>query len=367
MIKLYFWISLLFLFAGILEPGFLAEGYVRADDTIWFAEKGEINSNKEEKIVFGSIRSSSPDEVFLVGKDQKSLLIPTVFITAIQYDSEPTELTTARLLIQTSLYREALEKLTELDADTLAKSSANIQQEAVYLRLLAKGNSLLINSTLSDRKSESLKTGREIAAFLDSAPRNVHCYELADLGGRIFLLAESPEEARLSFDRMIKAGAPEVRFAGLLQIGEILLRAGEIENAQRCFNEVLCWDKTSSEQVEEQKLFAKIGNAEALALKKSEKDSIDLFHDLIRTTNSSNVELWARMYNGLGTALLHQQRNREALLAFLHVDLLYSQAKGEHVRALRSLYHLWNRQKRTDRANEVLKTLEQKYEISIAQ
>lgn len=365
--KLRLMTCLLFLFSWIVILGSLETGSVCADDTIWFVEMDQNERNSDEKIVFGSIRSSSPDEVFIVGKDQKPVLIPTAFITAVQFDSEPTELTTARLLIQTSLYQEALDKLAEVDSGTLARSSLNVQQEAIYLRLLAKGNDLLINNTRSDRKTESLKTGKEIAKFLDSYPRNVHYYELADLGGRIFLLAESVEDAQTSFNRMIKAGAPEVRFSGLLQIGEIHLRAGNPDESERCFKNVLDWTLTTSPRIKEQKLFAKIGKIEASALKEDGIDSIDLFHDLIKSTDSSNVELWARLYNGLGAALLHHQRNKEALLAFLHVDLLYSQAKGEHVRALRSLYYLWNRQKRTDRANEVLKTLEQKYEISIVQ
>ena len=58
----------------------------------------------------------------------------------------------------------------------------------------------------------------------------------------------------------------------------------------------------------------------------------------------------ARAYNVLGTAQRQAGRTKEALLAFLHVDILYSSVPHAHAEALANLADLWQQLHRSDRA-----------------
>ena len=66
-------------------------------------------------------------------------------------------------------------------------------------------------------------------------------------------------------------------------------------------------------------------------------------------------------HNTLGDCLHAAGRNREALYAFLHTDLLFSKEKDEHARALAQISKIWRELNRPDRAEETLERLKQEY------
>ena len=69
----------------------------------------------------------------------------------------------------------------------------------------------------------------------------------------------------------------------------------------------------------------------------------------------------ARAYNVLGTAYRQTGRTQEALLAFLHVDVLYPSVPEAHAEALANLADLWQQVHQNERANRARKTLEEEY------
>jgi hypothetical protein len=48
-------------------------------------------------------------------------------------------------------------------------------------------------------------------------------------------------------------------------------------------------------------------------------------------------------------------------LAFLHVDVLYFRASGEHIEALRNLVELWKEVEKPERAAEAAQILSERY------
>jgi hypothetical protein len=76
------------------------------------------------------------------------------------------------------------------------------------------------------------------------------------------------------------------------------------------------------------------------------------------------VPLMARAYNVLGLAHRQAGRTKEALLAFLHTDVLYSSQPDTHAEALANLVDLWEQVHKTERANAARKTLEEQYKDS---
>ena len=66
----------------------------------------------------------------------------------------------------------------------------------------------------------------------------------------------------------------------------------------------------------------------------------------------------------LGTAQRQAGRVKEALLAFLHVDILYPGVPDAHAEALANLAELWDQVHKGERANRARQTLQEQYKDS---
>ena len=66
-----------------------------------------------------------------------------------------------------------------------------------------------------------------------------------------------------------------------------------------------------------------------------------MIEQMIQDTDPEQKELQARAYNALGDCYERAGRTKDALLAFLHVDVLYSTVPDAHAEALSHLVKLW--------------------------
>ena len=101
---------------------------------------------------------------------------------------------------------------------------------------------------------------------------------------------------------------------------------------------------------------AKMGKASVFVAMKKFDEAVRLIESILQQADPDDAGDMARAYNILGNALRQQGKNKEALMAFLHVDLLYSSAADAHAEALFNLAELWdliaqNRSGRSCQAN----------------
>ena len=66
-----------------------------------------------------------------------------------------------------------------------------------------------------------------------------------------------------------------------------------------------------------------------------------MIEQMIQDTDPEQKELQARAYNALGNCYEQAGRTKDALLAFLHVDVLYGTVPDAHAEALSHLIPLW--------------------------
>jgi hypothetical protein len=85
---------------------------------------------------------------------------------------------------------------------------------------------------------------------------------------------------------------------------------------------------------------------------------------IIADADADNEELHALAYNALGTALRKAQKPQHALLAFLHVDLLYNSNPEAHAEALANLEQLFTELHKPEHAKRIRATLDQRYKNS---
>ena len=99
---------------------------------------------------------------------------------------------------------------------------------------------------------------------------------------------------------------------------------------------------------------ALLAKAESLAGLKQYKDAEKLVKEVILANPAEDAAAQAPAYNTLGDCLRAANQPKDALLAYLHTDLLYSKDKEEHPEALFQIAALFRQLKQDGRATSSL-------------
>ena len=79
----------------------------------------------------------------------------------------------------------------------------------------------------------------------------------------------------------------------------------------------------------------------------------------------TDAELFGRAYNAHGDCLQKAGKPKEALMSYLHVDVLFYSDPDIHAESLYHLSRLWEETKKPDRAATTQNLLQQRYSGSV--
>jgi hypothetical protein len=95
--------------------------------------------------------------------------------------------------------------------------------------------------------------------------------------------------------------------------------------------------------------------------------ALEITQDVIKKADPAAEQMHARAYNTLGKCYLNSGREdalKQALRAFLIVDIVYNAYPEEHAEALYYLQGLWNKMGDRNNANESRARLQNQYSAS---
>jgi tetratricopeptide (TPR) repeat protein len=165
------------------------------------------------------------------------------------------------------------------------------------------------------------------------------------------------------YARLAKAPWPDYKMRAQIAMGRALLAQGKTAEANKAFDEVVI-NEAPGDLAESQRMAAKVGKARCLAAADKTDQAIKTLEDIIAKADADNTELHALAYNALGSSLRKAGKSKEALLAYLHVDLLYSSIPEAHAEALANLEQLFNELHKPVHAKEVRAVLDDRYKNS---
>ena len=139
--------------------------------------------------------------------------------------------------------------------------------------------------------------------------------------------------------------------------GAILCRAGKHAEAIAELDGLIAGSSKGSDR----QRAAMLAKAESLAGMKKFAEAETLVRQVIQANPAEDAAAQAPAYNTLGDCLRAANRLTEALIAYLHTDLLYSKDKEEHPRALHAIEALFRQLKQEARADEFAQRLKQEY------
>ncbi|HWB11318.1 MAG TPA: tetratricopeptide repeat protein [Pirellulales bacterium] len=317
---------------------------LRADDTI--KKVGESSPLK------CSISSINKNEVQYT-KSGKDETVPTYEIESIRLTDEPPQLNLIRNQVNNGAYENALKALDRLNPDSIER--AEVKAEVQYLRAYAHARLALGGS------GDVAEAGRQVKAFIDAHPDSYHFYGANELAGDLLVALGKYDAATNFYKALAAAPADAYKIRAGIDTGRAKLAEKKYPDALKEFDTALGLAE-KGKSPEAQKLSAMLGKASCLAQTGQPEEGVKLAETVIAKLPAEEVDLHAWAYVVQGNCYRQMpDRTKQALLAFLHVDVLYFSNPQLHAEALWNLASLWQDLKKSDRASQASSLLKERY------
>jgi tetratricopeptide (TPR) repeat protein len=299
----------------------------------------------------GAVTEITPNEVTVeLGATKRQH--PVNVIESITFDDEPNDLTQARFAVAAGRYADAAQLLAKIDLTKIKRPA--IAEDVEFYKAIASARAALNgNGSVAD-------AGRTLVAFERAHATSFHYYEVCEALGNLLTLANLPDRALSYYTKLAAAPWPEYKLRAAMLQGRALVGQKKFSEAEAKFDEVLD-SSEKSEKVDALKLSATLGKAEAQAGAGNGEQAVAAIEKIIAAAKPEDREVQARAYNVLGTCYRAAGKKQDAVLAFLHVDLLYPQFPAQHAEALANLAALWAEINMADRAAQAQSALKEKY------
>ncbi|MHC4404186.1 MAG: tetratricopeptide repeat protein [Planctomycetota bacterium] len=312
---------------------------------------------KTDGQIIGSVTATTATEVSIRPQNGAPVKVPVNEIESILFSDEPSRLKTARLAIQAGRYEDAVTGLKTINLDTVKKPQ--IKQDVQFYLALAEARIALTGADPDAIRN----AGTLMFGFVENNATSYHYLEACEVLGDLLVAIGQHAQAQKYYSEIEQAPWPEYKMRAGVAVGRALLAEGKAGDALKSFQAVLD-TKSTAASAGHQRLAATLGKARCLAEAGQGDEAVKLVEEVVAKANPEEVELHAQAYNALGIAHAKAGRTQDALLAFLHVDVLYFTASKEHIEALQNLVTLWRQVQKPERANEAVRILQEQYKRS---
>ena len=300
----------------------------------------------------GEITKVTPVEITLDKGAGGTRRFPTNEIGSVVFDGEPTQLTQARLNARNGSYAAALDALGQINVGSVDRDL--VREDVEFYKALCAAKLAL------GGRGEIVDAGRQLNEFVRSHPQNFHYLEAVEVMGDLLMASEKFAGARRQYEELAKAPWPDYQMRAGVLIGRSYQAEDKHPEAIQHFESVLAITG-DSESAREQKLSATLGTAVSYAHSGQVENAVRMIEGVIENADPEQPALQSRAYNALGTCYEKAGQTKDALLAFLHVDVLYNTVPEAHAEALTHLVPLWRAVGQEARARDAQQEFEQRY------
>lgn len=331
---------------AVWSAGALLVGAANAQDSVFLLAGSPVR---------GEIADSTPTSL-IVKTDKGDTEVPVQNIRSITFGKEPPEYDKAKRAFDRQKYDEGIAELDKLKENA---ASGMLAQELDYLRALGNARSALSGGNVTAKNG-----GSAVNAFLKKYPTSWHFFELTELLGELLVAVGRSDLADAEYAKLAASPLPQYQLRGSFNRAQALLLAGDGAGAEQSFDAVI-GSALNDEAAVRMKSLASCLKAKAQLLQGKWEEAQVAVMKLIKNEDPKQTELFANAYNILG--LCHQEagQSQEAVLAFLHTDLLFSNQAAAHAEALYYLSQLWPKLDKNDRALEARTNLKALYRNSV--
>lgn len=330
-----------FVLAAFLVAFFAAP--LLAADTVYFVD------GKAKKV---EITKMNADELTVddSGVEEK---IAVNLIKSVSFNNEPSQFKTGRTYMEGGSNEDALALLKKLDPASIGDSKAMVQ-ELDYLIAKATAGIALGGGEVSKENAAAV-----VMDFAKKNPTSFHFYEMCELAGDLCAslgTAGGYKQAMALYEKMQDAPSEDMKMRSSVALGRIYLAQNDTVKALKVYEQVLA-NKDRSAMADRQRLIATMGKAKCLALSGKTEDAQKMVTAVLKNSDPEDTSVNAQGYNTLGLAYMAANKDKEAVLAFLQVDMLYYRDVACHIEALQNLEKLWRKLEMPNRALDCVEKL----------
>jgi len=291
------------------------------------------------------------------GQEKTQKLTPDQ-VLAFQFSDEPLELSTARVEVEVGNYEEALEKLDAIDPTETESTREAVRWEVAWLKAFSAAK-------LASSDAAKIEDGvKALTTFIKETPESYRYYDACELLGDLGVTSRKLEIANRFYAKLEDSRSAPLQARGKVGRAKVAFLSNDLEQAETLFGEVADSDSLDVrfESLSVQTT-AKIGLARTLTKREKFDDAQKSLEVLLDATSNAATLQQASIYDALGELYAASGRAEEAIVAYLHIDLLYPNARVERVKALKALVGLWRQVGREDRAIETETILRERFNV----
>jgi tetratricopeptide (TPR) repeat protein len=249
-------------------------------------------------------------------------------IKYIVYEGEPAAFTKAKEVVETEQWDEALDSLKKVDLKSILREETKKEFEfyvgLVQARLAMSG------------QGDPAAADARLLNFVKGNTNSFHFFDTSDVLGSLAASTGRHDQAVKYFSVLASSPFPAQKLKAQYSLGLSNLAVGKIAEGRTAFGEALA-GATDDVTSKRYKKLASIGVIRCETAEKKYDAAIEKLRKLVSDSDATDNELFAQLYNALGEAHLQAGQEEEAVLAYLHTDLLFTSDPDSHAEAL---YHL---------------------------
>lgn len=309
-------------------------------------------TRKRDKPVSGDVTEVSKTEVTVRVKSprEEMIRIPANDVQNINWTGEPPDAGLARNDDAAGRYQRAIDGYQK----SLQSSKASNPLSKVDLEYGVTRATARLALADASRLDDAIKRLEE---FRSKHAEHYRYYEAVGLLGRLHLAKKDFAKAQAAFDTLAKAPWKETQIAAKIATGRLLQADGKLDDALTAFDTVI-GQAAEGEAGESQRQEAMLGKAHVLISQKKFDEAQKLLERVIDKAAAEESKVMAEAYVRLGDCLREQGKDKEALFAYLHVEVLFPSEKGLEAEALFHLTRLFEKTGQKARAAELRDKLE---------
>ena len=285
-----------------------------------------INVKSTGKPVQGEITTVNKTEVTIKPKTGEQQKIPANDIASIKWEGEPAKLSIAKGDEERGNFEKALDTYTDAHKEATGKLKTYL--DFVIARTLAK-QALDDESKLDDAI-------KKMEAYLKANADHLGYYEAQSFLGQLHGTKGDYAKAQTAFESLGKAPWKEFQIAAKVAVGRMQLKQNNVEGATKTFGDAVASNaETDAEKARRSE--AQVGQAACLVKQSKHDEALKIIDDVIKATSTDEAGTMAFAYVLQGDCFQAQNKAKDAVLAYLHVPVLFPKEKAAHAEAL---YHL---------------------------
>jgi tetratricopeptide (TPR) repeat protein len=294
---------------------------------------------------------TSTEVVIRVNGNPRRLAANQIF--RIQFANAPADLLQAAAAYRRGQFNEAKTGLQGVNVGEIQDKW--VKEEIAFMLASIDAKSALAG------EGDKNAAGTLLLGFINDYAGSFHHFEAVELFADLAYSVGQFKTAAEYYQKMVASPWEEMKVYGTLRLAHATVGLGSFAEALAQYDQVAGYNATTPLQqaiVAE----AKAGRARCLGETGKAAEGIVAVEEIIADNDpKTQKKLYAQAYNAQGVCYRKSNKNKDAILAFLHTHLIFNQDPDAHAESLFHLTQLWEAESKADRASGTKTLLQQKY------